>query len=100
MWHTNTNHIRQKVKKWLNERLLSVSQFCMIDCQGMMNSKAKVTVFPIKNNILKNMPMNCFGNIKHYTDDGFTDRNFKRSRFQEMLTDIEMGKVGVVQKSI
>ena len=39
---------------------------------------------------------NGFGNIKHYTDDGFTGRNFKKPGFQEMLDDIEAGKVGVV----
>ena len=39
---------------------------------------------------------NGFGNIKHYTDDGFTGTNFKRPGFQEMLDDIEAGKVGVV----
>ena len=37
-----------------------------------------------------------FLNIKHYTDDGFTGRNFKRPGFQEMLADVEAGKIGTV----
>ena len=35
---------------------------------------------------------NGFVNIKHYTDDGYTGRNFKRPGFQEMLDDIENNK--------
>ncbi len=32
---------------------------------------------------------NRYGNIRHYTDDGYTGRNFKRPGFQSMLDDIE-----------
>ena len=39
---------------------------------------------------------NGFVNVKHYTDDGFTGRNFKRPGFQQMLADIEKGQVGAV----
>lgn len=39
---------------------------------------------------------NCYGNIRHYTDDGYTGRNFKRPGFQSMLDDIQDGKVGTV----
>lgn len=39
---------------------------------------------------------NGFVNIKHYTDDGYTGRNFKRPGFQEMLDDIENNKIGTV----
>ena len=37
-----------------------------------------------------------FTNVKHYTDDGYTGRNFNRPGFQAMLADIEAGKVGTV----
>lgn len=37
-----------------------------------------------------------FINQKHYTDDGFTGRNFNRPGFQALLADIEEGKVGTV----
>lgn len=36
------------------------------------------------------------GNIRHYTDDGYTGRNFKRPGFQELLDDIQAGKIGTV----
>lgn len=39
---------------------------------------------------------NGFSNVKHYTDDGYTGRNFKRPGFQKMLSDIEACKVGTV----
>lgn len=39
---------------------------------------------------------NGFGNIRHYTDDGYSGTNFKRPGFQEMLTDIEAGRVSIV----
>ncbi len=39
---------------------------------------------------------NRYGNIRHYTDDGYTGRNFKRPGFQSMLDDIQDGKIGTV----
>lgn len=39
---------------------------------------------------------NGYTNIKHYTDDGYTGRNFKRPGFQQMLSDIENNKIGAV----
>lgn len=39
---------------------------------------------------------NGFSNIKHYTDDGYTGKNFKRPGFNEMLKEIEAGNVGTV----
>ena len=37
-----------------------------------------------------------FANLKWYTDDGFSGANFDRPGFQEMLSDIEAGKIGTV----
>ena len=37
-----------------------------------------------------------FTNIQHFTDDGYTGRNFNRPGFQAMLAEIEAGKVGTV----
>ena len=39
---------------------------------------------------------NGFGNLKWYTDDGFSGANFQRPGFQSMLADIEAGLVGTV----
>ena len=36
------------------------------------------------------------GNTKFYVDDGYTGTNFNRPGFQEMLSDIEAGKVSTV----
>ena len=39
---------------------------------------------------------NGFVNIQHFTDDGYTGRNFNRPGFQEMLAEIDNGKIGTV----
>ena len=39
---------------------------------------------------------NGFTNIRHYTDDGYTGKNFNRPGFQELLSEIEEGLVGAV----
>ena len=35
-------------------------------------------------------------NIKHFTDDGYTGRNFNRPGFQAMLAEAETGKIGTI----
>ena len=37
-----------------------------------------------------------FTNIKHYTDDGYTGRNFNRPGFKALLEDVEAGKIGTI----
>jgi DNA invertase Pin-like site-specific DNA recombinase len=37
-----------------------------------------------------------FTNIQHFTDDGYTGRNFTRPGFQAMLAEIEAGNIGTV----
>lgn len=39
---------------------------------------------------------NGFNNVQHFTDDGYTGRNFNRPGFQAMLSEIEAGKIGTV----
>ena len=39
---------------------------------------------------------NGFLNIKHYTDDGYSGKNFNRPAVQQMLEDVENGNVGTV----
>ena len=39
---------------------------------------------------------NGFENCRHYTDDGFSGRNFERPGWQQMMTDIDSGKIGTV----
>ena len=39
---------------------------------------------------------NGFTNVQHFTDDGYTGRNFNRPGFQAMLAEIEAGRVGTV----
>ena len=35
-------------------------------------------------------------NCKHYTDDGWSGGNFERPGWQQMMTDIDSGKIGTV----
>ncbi|MDR2568806.1 MAG: recombinase family protein [Oscillospiraceae bacterium] len=39
---------------------------------------------------------NGFGNLEHYSDDGYSGTNFERPQWKRLITDIESGKVGVV----
>lgn len=39
---------------------------------------------------------NGYINLKHYTDDGFTGRNFNRPAIRTLIKDVEDGKVGTV----
>lgn len=39
---------------------------------------------------------NGFTSLCHFTDDGYTGTNFNRPGFQEMLKEIEAGKIGTV----
>ena len=39
---------------------------------------------------------NGFENCRHYTDDGFSGRSFERPGWQQMMTDIDSGKIGTV----
>ena len=59
--------------------------------QGESNSISNQKAY-----LLEYAQKNGYKNTKHYTDDGFTGRNFKRPGFQEMLADIEAGRIGTV----
>ena len=37
-----------------------------------------------------------FGNIQHFSDDGYSGTNFNRPAFNSLLTEIEAGRVGTV----
>ena len=37
-----------------------------------------------------------FPNLQFYVDDGYTGANFNRSDFQQLLSDVEDGKVGII----
>ena len=39
---------------------------------------------------------NSFENYRHFTDDGYTGKNFNRPGFQEMLSEIEAGNIETV----
>lgn len=39
---------------------------------------------------------NGFGQIRHFTDDGYTGRNFNRPGFQAMLAEVEAGNIGTI----
>lgn len=39
---------------------------------------------------------NGFVNVRHYTDDGYTGRNFNRPGFQSLLADVEAGRIGTI----
>lgn len=95
MWHTKpyTTGGKKVAKRKSFERITALYERLSRDDeqQGESNSISNQ-----KQYLEEYARKNCFGNIKHYTDDGFTGRNFKRPGFQEMFTDIEAGKVGVV----
>ena len=57
------------------------------DSLSISNQKAYLEDYAVKNG---------FRNIRHYTDDGYTGRNFNRPGFQEMLKDIENDLIGTV----
>lgn len=37
-----------------------------------------------------------FGDIQHFSDDGYSGTNFNRPAFNSLLTEIEAGRVGTV----
>ena len=39
---------------------------------------------------------NSFENCQHYTDDGFSGRNFERPGWRQLIADIDSGKIGAV----
>ena len=39
---------------------------------------------------------NGFTNIRHFTDDGYTGRNFNRPGFQALLAEVHAGNIGVI----
>lgn len=39
---------------------------------------------------------NGFGNVAHYTDDGYSGGNFERPDWKRLVADIEAGKIGCV----
>lgn len=49
-----------------------------------------------KNYLEEHARKSGFINIKHFTDDGYTGRNFNRPGFQALLAQIEAGNVGTV----
>lgn len=57
------------------------------ESNSISNQKAFLSDYAKKNGYI---------NIKHYTDDGYTGRNFNRPAFKALLKDIEDGKVGAV----
>ena len=36
---------------------------------------------------------NSFGNIRHYTDDGWSGGNFERPAWKQLISDIEAGRI-------
>ena len=39
---------------------------------------------------------NRFGNIRHFTDDGFSGVNFNRPGFQALIKEVEAGNVATI----
>ena len=57
------------------------------DSNSIINQKRFLEDFARKNGMT---------NIKHFTDDGYTGRNFNRPGFQAMLAEAEAGKIGTI----
>ena len=57
------------------------------ESNSILNQKQYLEEFARKNGLAK---------IQHFTDDGYTGRNFNRPGFQAMLAEIEAGNVGTV----
>lgn len=57
------------------------------ESNSILNQKQYLEEFALKSG---------FTNIRHFTDDGYTGRNFNRPGFQAMLAEIEAGKVSTV----
>ena len=80
-------------RKWDFDRITALYERLSKDdeLQGESNSISNQKEF------LENYARsNGFTNIKHYTDDGYTGRNFNRPSFKALLEDVEAGKVGTV----
>ena len=61
------------------------------EIQGESNS-----IIHQKNMLEEYAKQKGYGNIVHYTDDGYTGTNFDRPDWNRMLRDIEAGKIGTV----
>ena len=57
------------------------------ESNSISNQKAYLEDYAAKNGFL---------NTRHFTDDGYTGRNFNRPGFQALLEEVEAGNVGVV----
>ena len=73
-------------RKWDFDRITALYERLSKDdeLQGESNSISNQKEF------LENYARsNGFTNIKHYTDDGYTGRNFNRPSFKALLEDVE-----------
>ena len=80
-------------KRKVSERITALYERLSRDdeLQGESNSISNQ-----KNYLEEYAKKNRFGNIRHYTDDGYSGTNFKRPGFQALLQDIEADRIGIV----
>lgn len=57
------------------------------DSDSIVNQKAILTKYAEEN---------CFKNIRVFVDDGYSGVTFNRPAFQEMLSLVELGKIGII----
>ena len=57
------------------------------DSDSIVNQKAILTKYAEEN---------CFKNIRVFVDDGYSGVTFNRPAFQEMLSLVESGKIGII----
>ena len=66
---------------------LSKDDFLTGESQSISNQKSLLEQFAEQNG---------FANLRHYSDDGHTGVDFERSGWQEMMSEVEAGNVGVI----
>ena len=60
------------------------------------NCCAPNALMPLKEYLEDYAVQHGFGNIQHFSDDGYSGTNFNRPAFNSLLTEIEAGRVGTV----
>ncbi|GHS90386.1 hypothetical protein AGMMS49957_16280 [Synergistales bacterium] len=84
---------RESIMKGQNSKItalysrLSKDDIFSGESQSISNQKLDLEKYAKEHN---------FANLRHYSDDGFSGVDFERPSWQEMMTEVEAGNVGVI----